>query len=243
MFSQATITNVYPPVYAFGSLLIKWASSSALGTVFQVYLNRVLAWSGTATQVSLPWPQSAVSVDIGTVLASEQFTDFSSSLAAAPNNIVDLAWLGGTFLASDISGFYVYGSDAANNPVDYTKPLATIPAYPGGIVLDGFGMGGWNQGGFGHAASQYGWSSQPLYTGVWSYAVDVYDKAGNTSSFQTASIFLGVPPRESPPFTTDYKRLHYTLNAPIGLGWNENGYNNQGWPAITVTLEWLPTPG
>jgi hypothetical protein len=46
-FGQSSITSVNPPVQHGTQLLLSWASSAPYGTIFQVYLNQQLVWSGT----------------------------------------------------------------------------------------------------------------------------------------------------------------------------------------------------
>jgi len=242
MFSQTNILEVYPPIYSFGSLFLSWRSNAVPGTMYQIYLDDNLAWSGTSTQAAVPWPSGEVSISIGTVGAGEQFTNFSSSLYSIPDNIVELSWVGGTFLDAEIAGFYVYGPDTANGPVDYSAPLANIPAYPGNIILDGYGLGPYGFGAWSESASVYSWFSQPLYTGNWTYSVAAYDNAGNLSPYQTVSVFIGVPPRECPVFS-DLKRLHYSLILVAGLTWNQNGYGDNVWPGYEAVLTWLPSLG
>ena len=85
----------------------------------------------------------------------------------------------------------IYQSSAANAPVSYAAPVANLAAYPGGWISDGFGQGGYGQGGFGRAASSYQWTSDPLSSGVWQFAVVPYDKAGNSRDpGQTASVTI-----------------------------------------------------
>ena len=110
-FSQATITGVNPPVYSGFQVYLTWTTTSPAGTWFQVYINRALAWWGQTTNARLAIPTiGPVRVDIGTVLAGEEQTDFSADLPAAPARRAELAWLGGTFEGADIAGFQVWQS-------------------------------------------------------------------------------------------------------------------------------------
>jgi hypothetical protein len=149
-FSQATITSVDPPVYVGFQVFLSWTSSSPAGTWFQIYLNDALAWWGQVTRATLILGTvGPIRVDIGTVDAGEEQTDFSSSLAPAPARRAELSWLGGSFEAPDLAGFRVFGSDVAGGSVDMSRILSDITAYPSGILTDGFGFGGFGDGGFG----------------------------------------------------------------------------------------------
>ena len=165
-FSQSTITAVNPPIYSGGQVWISWTSSSPAGTWFQVYLDEQLAWWGQQLAIWLPIPiEGVVRVDIGTVLAGEEQTDFSSSLPAGPDRAVTLSWLGGTYEGADLAGFHVYGEAAAGVGIGYGTPLATITAYPAGVYTDGFGFGGFGYGGFGAGSSAYSWTSGGAHGG------------------------------------------------------------------------------
>jgi hypothetical protein len=224
-FSQATITEVFPPQLWGGQIAISWTSSSPSGTWFQLYLERQLSWWGQVTNVRLAIPQaSPVRIDIGTVLPGEEQTDFSSSLPAAPQPRANLSWLGGTFEGADIAGFKVFGGDVAGASVDFSIVLADIAAYPGGFAMDGFGLGGFGYGGFGESAGAYAWTSDPLLSGTWNFAVVPYDTAGNLGTPATTSVVIAVPPTE-PPYFPDGLCLHYTYSSStheITLLWNES---------------------
>jgi hypothetical protein len=58
-FSQADITGVNPPVQFGTELLLSWTSTATAGTVFQVYLDQQLAWSG----VGLDLPQARLAAE------------------------------------------------------------------------------------------------------------------------------------------------------------------------------------
>jgi len=227
-FSQATITSVNPPVPSGGQYWISWTSSSPVGTWFQVYLNEQLAWAGQQTAIWLPIPTGGASrVDIGTVLAGEEQTNYSSSLPAGPNRTVELTWLGGTYEAPDLAGFHVYGEASPSAGIIYTTPLATITAYPSGIFTDGFGFGGFGYGGFGESSSSYSWTSKSLTSGTWNWAVKPFDQAGNLGSAMTTAVVIAVPPFE-PAAYPDRSRLKYTYQAS---------------PIFEVTLDWNASPG
>ncbi len=230
MFDQSSITEVKPPVWDGSALHLEWTSTAPPGTVFQVYVARVLVWYGTSTWVAIPMPSSLVRIDIGAVGPGEATTDFSAMLPDAPQDRARLSWLGGTYLDptgnDDVSGFRVYGEVLRGGGIDYENPLAEICAYPGGILTDGFGLGGYGQGGFGRAASSYSWTSPALQSGTWSFAVASVDAAGNQGAWAVTSIGILAPPRPPAAFP-DGSRLMYTYN-PI---------------ARTVTLFWQASPG
>src|SRR4029077_19252164 len=133
-----------------------------------------------------------VRVDLGTVAAGEEQTDFSSSLPGVAHRRARLTWRGGSFEAPALAGFRVFGflpthtfgsgtfgGGPFGGDVDLTHVLADIVAYPSGISTDGFGFGGFGYGGFGQSSSSYEWISEPLTRGLWSFAVFPYDSAGN----------------------------------------------------------------
>lgn len=213
-FSQATITDG-PNISPDGTdMLVQWTSSSPAGTVFQVYQDGTLAWSGTARSVHLPMPRTRVYIQVGTVGAGEDLDDFSGSLPGFPGggNRATLAWSGGRSLGDDIKEFRVYGGTAPGGAVSYTTPLATIPANPAGLWLDGWGMGPYGAGGYGAASIPYTWTSEPLAGGTWNFAVKAVDAAGNESTAATTSVVISAPPR--PPAPNDAGlRLTYTYNS------------------------------
>ena len=55
-FSQSSITSVSPPVQQGAQLLLSWTSSAPPGTVYQVYLNQQLAWTGVGLSCTIPVP-------------------------------------------------------------------------------------------------------------------------------------------------------------------------------------------
>lgn len=229
MFDQSTITDVKPPTWDGSALQLEWTSSAPEGTVFQVYVGRVLAWHGTSRWVAIPMPSSRVRVDIGTVGPGEGAVDFSDSLPASPDDRARLSWLGGTYLdptGNDaVAGFRIYGARTPGGAIDYTEMLARVTAYPGGILTDGYGLGGYGQGGYGRAASAYSWTSPSLPAGTWPFAVVSHDAAGNPGMPALTSVSIASPPRPPAPYP-DGSRLKYAYN-----------------PADrTVTLQWQPSP-
>jgi hypothetical protein len=204
-FSQSTIIGQPTIVLDSADLLVSWQCSATPPVYFQVYAGGKLAYAGQSTRCHLPYPGPLrhLQIEVGTVLSGELHTDFSSSLPAVPGtgDRAVLTWLGGTYLdatgADDVQGFAVFGSLVAGGAVSYAARLATIPAYAGGVPLDGFGVGGFGQGGFGRSAASYTWQSGPLGNGVWSFAIESIDKEGNMSAGHTATVTISVPP--NPP--------------------------------------------
>ncbi|WP_422932027.1 hypothetical protein [Singulisphaera sp. PoT] len=225
-FSQATVGDV--SLSRDGAeLFVSWTGTLPADSVYQVYVDNVLAWWGPQASTHLPWPSKQVRVSVGTCGTEEAATDFSVSLPALDANTRDLDWEGGTYLASDIAGFHVYGSAAPGGVVDYSTLLDDIPAYPGGLVTDGYGMGGYGHGGYGRSAAFYSWTTPELSSGTWQFAVAAYDQAGNElSSPRTVSVTISAPPRP-PAADARGRRLSYAYD-----------------PAThKVTLNWLASPG
>lgn len=227
-FDQSTITEVLPPAWDGSTLQIEWTSTAPPGTIFQVYIDRALAWRGASRWVAITMPRSRVRIDVGAVGPGEASTDFSATLPQAPRDRVELDWLGGTFLdptgRDDVQGFRVYGSPLPGAGVDYSSPLATIQAYPSGVITDGFGLGGFGQGGFGRASSSYRWTSPPLASGDWMFAVAPFDAAGNQAPPMLASAAIQAPPRP-PGAGADGSRLSCAYDPATRratLSWNNS---------------------
>jgi hypothetical protein len=226
MFDQSSNRDVTPSRSAT-ELTDTWVSSAPAGTTFQVYLDNVLAWSGIDRAVHLPWPTGRnTRISVGTVGVGEEDDDFSASLPALNPAFKDLTWEGGTFLAADIAGFNVYKSATAGGAVDYATVVKVIPAYPGGVVTDGYGMGGYGHGGYGHSASVYVWQTPSLGNGSWTFAVAAFDEAGNEPvSPATVVVVIAAPPRP-PAADSQGRRLSYSYNDTTQV----------------ATLTWLASP-
>ena len=222
-FSQSTITSISQPVYSGALVYLSWTSTSPAGTWYQVYLDQSLAWWGQSTSTRLTVPiVSPVRIDIGTVDAGEEQTNFASSLPAAAANFAELNWIGGTFESAELAGFYVYRSLIPGGPVLLVSPITTITAYPGGFTMDGFGLGGFGLGGFGYASSAYQYIDGPLASGLWQYSVVPFDDAGNSGTPQTTSVTICCPP-PVPGLFSDGTRLHYVYSQSLDtvtLNWN-----------------------
>jgi hypothetical protein len=236
-FVQSTITQVFPPVVRGGQVFLSWSSSAPGGTWYQVYVNHALAWHGQASSCWIPIPAGPVHIDIGTVGPGEEPGDFSSSLASAPLRRAELSWLGGTFEGTGIAGFRVYGEISPGGGINYVTALADITAYPAGILTDGFGLGGFGSGGFGAVAGTYGWTSGPLGSGTWSFAVVPYDAAGNLGPAALATVTIQAPPREPGLYPDGVTRLRYSL-----LGYGQIPYDTAGYGLPEAVLTWNASP-
>jgi hypothetical protein len=221
-FSQSSITSVKPPVQNGTQLLLSWGSSAPEGTLYQVYLNQQVVWSGVGLSCSIPLPTAISRIDIGTVGPTDGQTNFQTELPSAAARQVTLSWLGGTCQGLDIAGFHIYRERTPGGGIDYTTILATVPAYVAGIITDGFGYGGFGQGGFGQSAGSYSWTSQPLSGGTWSWGIKPFDTAGNEGSAQTTAVTIAAPPLPPAPFP-NMTRLQYTFSQStnqVTLVWN-----------------------
>jgi hypothetical protein len=167
------------------AILIVWTTTNAAMTTRQVYIDGRLAWQGTADRVRLPYaprPGEQVYIAVGTVGQGNRGVDFSGALAAIPNR-AKLSWRGGRYLSPDLYGFHVYQGAGPGVAPDLARVAGDVKAAPGGVWNDGFGAsGGFGSGGFGAAAVVYSWTSRPLQSGVWQFAVAAYDRAGNESA-------------------------------------------------------------
>lgn len=222
-FSQTTITDVLAQPQD-AELRISWRTSSPAGTVFQVYVEGQLVYHGTQTWCVIPMPPAgATQINVGTVDAADELTDYASSLPATVADQAQVAWCGGTYLDPDLVGFYVYQSPSAGAAINTVTPIATVPAYAQGSITDGYGLGGYGYGGFGQAASSYTWISLHLAAGVWQFGVAAYDSAGNVGPISTVSLTIVAPPLP-PGRNAAGQRLTYTYNPSTRI----------------ATLNWLP---
>ena len=235
-FSQSGISGVNARLDG-PEFFITWNSVTPQGTIFQVYVNNRLAWYGFARQCYVPIPSGTsgcnVWVDVGTVDADEAQLDFSSILLSLANGgpSTQLTWTGGTYLDSssldDVQGFRLYQSTSAGAPIDWSTPLDVIPAYPGGWICDGFGLGGFGLGGFGRSASTYTWTRRGQSSGVWQFAVVPFDHEGNNrGTGQSVSVSVKAGPLP-PARSAISSRLSYTYSGTV---------------TRQITLNWLPSP-
>ncbi|WP_165072131.1 hypothetical protein [Paludisphaera rhizosphaerae] len=190
-FSQSTVSNVRWSIDG-GGLWVAWDSSSPAGTIYQVYLDGALAWSGTRTHCALAPPRGRVRVDVGTVAAGEGSTSFAGDLPARPARRVRLTWPG----ADGVAGYRVYQSPTAGAAVG-TTPVARLAADGG-------------------AGSSYSWTSADLGRGDWSFAVTAVDQVGDESIAATASATIAGPPKP-PARNAAGDRLTYTYDPATGV--------------------------
>jgi hypothetical protein len=235
-FSQGGITNVRV-VADRSDLLVTWTADVATGTIFQVYVDRRLAWYGASNRCHVPIPSGCTGrniwIEIGTVDAGEPTADYSASLIA-PGGRTEralLSWSGGTYLdptgQDDIQGFQIYQGPSPGAAVDLAATVDSVPAYPGGWINDGFGKGGFGGGGFGRAVTLYNWQSGPLTSGTWQFAVLPFDKAGNVrGAGPSVSVTINAAPLP-PAMNACQARMSSTYAGPS---------NPQ------LTLNWLPSP-
>jgi len=235
-FSQAGIIGVR--VAPDGTdLFVAWSSSAPVGTTYQVYVDRRLAWYGSSTRCHIPIPAVEsgrnIWVEVGVVDAGEPTRDYSSSLVApgGRSERAQLSWAGGTYLdptgRDDIQGYRIYQGLAPGQPVATTSAVDSVVAYPGGWINDGFGKGGLGGGGFGRSGTLYEWRSRPLASGVWRFAVIPFDKAGNARGVgQVASVTINAAPR-APAQGSGGARLTATYSGPSDR---------------RLTLHWLSSP-
>ncbi len=235
-FSQATIQDVSPPQLLGSQVYVSWSSSSPAGTWFQVYVNQRFAWSGQRLWTWVPIPAGPVRIDIGAVGAGEQDTNFAASLPPSFTRRVRVTWQSGTCKGRDLAGFRVYGSDAPGSAVDYSAALADITAYPLGIATDGFGLGGFGSGGLGESPGNYAWTSGPLASGTWTFAVVPYDAAANDGTAQVTTVTIAGPPRAPAAFVGTSTRIQYVLS-----GFGQVGFGTGGFGLPAATLSWNPS--
>lgn len=235
-FSQSGVSGV--EVRADGpDLLIRWDSPAPQGTVFQVYVDHRLSWFGTSRRCHAPVPSGAKGrntwVDVGVVSADSAQRDFSASLSSQGQGgtKVLLSWIGGTYLdpsgRDDVRGFRIYRGTSPGGPVDRSSPVDEVPAYPGGWVSDGFGLGGFGTGGFGRSSTSYVWTSGSLPSGAWQFTIVPCDKAGNDrGAGQTVGLTVAAAPRPPAP-SPGGARLSYSYSGPV---------------TRRVALNWLASP-
>src|SRR5579883_3397079 len=126
-FSQSSISDVFVRSSAL-DLYISWVSSAPKGSIYQVYLDRRLAWYGKSQYCHIPLPRDSSGrnlwVQVGTVGVNEPSRDYSASLHSqgGSGERAQLTWQGGTYLdasgSDDIRGYHLFRSPIAGAPVD-----------------------------------------------------------------------------------------------------------------------------
>lgn len=251
-------------------LRISWVSAVG-GATFQTYLDRQLAWFGTATTCLVPMPSAGISVtiDVGIVDAIDApFSQLASlPVPSSGGQRVTLRWLGGSFLGS-VDHFNVYSGLTPGGAVSYAARIGRVVAYESGIVQDGYGVGGYGQGGYGISAQNYTWTSLPLAPGTWNFAVRAADLHDIESSSITQSATVSGPPKP-PARNAAGQRLTYAFvpGGVVATGYGIGGYGDGGYgvggpvgyggggyglggygvgaahAAPSIVLSWLPSPG
>ncbi len=229
-FDQSVITDVTVTPDG-GDFIVKWTTTAPAGTVYQVYVNHLLRWHGTATRTILTFVGD-VTVAVGAVAAGEDLVDFSGSLAAVetPTKAIQLTWDGGEWEETtlDVAGFHVYKSLTPGSSISYVTPIATIPLSVQGTTVGGWGAGGWGAGGWGAGLASYSWTSDPLCPGSWSFGVKPFDIASNEgTAVETTSVVVGPP--QPPARNAAGDRLTYA------------NFHLSGGHAF-ATLHWLASP-
>ena len=247
-FDQSTITDLVI-TQRDAELGVTWKSSAPAGTVFQVYINKALAWHGTRRSATVPYPSvisgRSISVDVGAVADAELLTDFSASLPTPPGGggRFLLEWEGGAFLSPNIAGFHIYLGDSPGAAVDYARIVDTVPAYLTGIYTDGFGLNGFGSGGFGSGGAEYEWTSPPLPAGTWHAGIRSFDTAGNEGTTVEETATLAGPP-QPPALNAQGQRLTFTATSEgFGLGGMGEGEFGGAAGLPFITLSWLASPG
>lgn len=199
-----------------GLLAVSWESSDPPGAAYQVYVGRRLAWSGTARSAALEMPPSRMEVDVLRVDPSQVDDDLSTHLAEPTlRDRATISWVGGPNLG-EVADYAIFASTAPGGSVSYAAPAAVVPVE----VDPGFGSGGFGTGTFGRATAEYSWTSGPLASGTWTFAVAARDRLGNRqSSPPTQSVVISLPPRP-PAAYADGSRLRYAFSGGnVTLTW------------------------
>jgi hypothetical protein len=227
-FDQTVITSANW-TRSGADLVVKWTTSAPDGTLYQVYVNRRLAWSGAANRCTVPYPgaSSLVEIDIGAVAIGEEGTSFADLLPTPPwDDRAKLEWIGGSYESDTLSGFNIYRGTTAGAAVSYASPIAVVAAYPQGAISDGFGVGLFGDGLFGYSAADYSWTSGPMKGGTWHFGVKPFDSTGNEGIAEETTVTITAPPGHP---AANASGLRLTI-----------AYDNT---THIATLSWLPSPG
>jgi hypothetical protein len=205
------------------TLVVTWTSPLPAGTLFQLYMNRQLAWSGLGLRASVPLPFAETAIHVGAVGPGESRRDFSASLPAPPGGgrRVRLTWYAGTYLDDDIYDFLVYKNSTPGGAVDFATPVDTVAFSVMGRSGDGYGRQRYGRVPYGRGETKYTWTSARLSAGVHNFAVKGMDKAGNEGIVATASATILAPPE--PPGLVAGSRVIASYNpstSEITLTWN-----------------------
>jgi len=244
-FDTSVITEVFPPTWQGGRLVLSWTSSAAAGTYFQVYISGALVWYGTSTHTVVAVPAGPIQIDIGAVGPGQQMTDFSGGgydLVPYDHGGYDVvpfqpietrAFL--SWQAVGAAGFHIYEGAGAYDHGGYDLGgydgsagtlVGDVTAVEHGLSTDGYDTGGYDQGGYETLGGTYSWTSQPLARGTWYFAVKSYDAAGNEGTAVTTPVTIAAPPKP-PAIDAQGKRLEYSYSPTTHK----------------ATLTWLASPG
>jgi hypothetical protein len=197
-FSEAGIVN--PTVRVDDTdLIVSWsvdpATVEAGSDYFQVYVNKRLVWSGPERVAVLPGLNvagQAALFHVGTVAEGNRLVSYASTLDSMPGsgNRALLTWYGGGW-ETGVTQYLIFGSRLPDGAIDLVNPLSTIrsegPA--------GFGRGPFGLAPFGHGARRYRWTSGPLASGRWLFAVMPATASGiRAADYITVQVDIVVPP-------------------------------------------------
>ncbi len=199
------------------SLLIKF-SSGRTDRLHQVYLNG--RYAGTTVEpdqrqmiVPMPPARAFVTVTVCAVNFADAFTDFSNLIPPTRSGRVRIQILRSQSIP--LGSFLNLYFDNASGDIDYNNPLnpEPIPVWPDRCLKTGFGLGkfakddfGYDgdaaigfgkglfaQGPFGFDADAVSWTSPPLLTGQYRFAVGVRDINAAITYSDERSIYVNSP--------------------------------------------------
>ncbi|UCC22981.1 MAG: hypothetical protein JSW23_02620 [Planctomycetota bacterium] len=188
--------------------LVKW-HSHLTNMFYQVYVNGLYAGStldGQQRQMIVQIPtclETAVRIEVFAVEAEQANTDFSNEIESSigQSDRVEISMLRDQNLS--IGATAQIFSDGGSGEIDHNSPLnhSPVKVWPDwkdkagfgmsrfgtgdfgfdGSAAVGFGKGIFGRGQFGFDADVLEWTSSPLETGIYKFAVKVTDEAGSES--------------------------------------------------------------
>jgi hypothetical protein len=208
---------------AHHELRVAWSSSAPPGTTFQVYIDRRLAWSGTATVAFFPVPLDHARVWVGSVWPGEETTDFGADLIDpyGDGDRANLSWYGGRYLDPNLVSFQIVGGPSAagagrggagRGGAGSGGEAAIVPASHSGVWRDGAGRGRAGRGGAGYAEVSYSWQSGPLTSGSWTFTVAPVGLAGIVGPPASIMVTIMAPPGPPAPLSLGGPRVNYTYD-------------------------------
>lgn len=200
-FSEAGILN--PTVRADDiDLIVSWSVDDTVPAnyYFQVYVDRVLIWSGPERVAVLPGLNVAavpVLVHVGAVAEANRLVDYGATLQGMPGggNRALLTWSGGGWEPS-VAQYVILGSTVPDGPLDSVTPRDRVRSEGAA----GFGAGSFGVGPFGFGSHTYQWTSNVLAPGRWLFAV-VPATAGDIRAEDYAAVAVDIsgPPAGPKP--------------------------------------------